>query len=193
MIFRKKPTQNRSKQTIDTIYEATAQMIDVEGVDALSTNKLAQKAGFSVGTLYQYFPNKKAIISALAEKGQEIAIGQMESFLSELEHRAGFNETYPPDLIRLHMQTLLKTLNSESVLMRVAFRLCWSIEQPEITIAASKSVADRLFVFLQRIDHPQIARPSAAQLFILVRSFVGIIRYGVLEKTVLWGSKEMES
>jgi AcrR family transcriptional regulator len=192
-MLRKKPLQNRSQSTLDTIFEATAQMIDSDGLDQLSTNKVAAKASFSVGTLYSYFPNKKAIIAALAAMGQNIALKQMEEFFSAAESNPMLKEIYPPDLIRTHIQTLLKTLNSDSVVTRVAFRLCWTVEQTDVTIAASKAVADRVMVFLQRINHPQVAQPTAAQLFILVRSMVGIIRYGVLEKTALWGTKQMEN
>ena len=60
-IMRKQPTQKRAQLTIDAIFEATSQIVDREGVSGLTTNKIAAKAGFSVGTLYQYFSSKEAI------------------------------------------------------------------------------------------------------------------------------------
>ena len=58
-IMRKQPTQKRAQLTIDAIFEATSQIVDREGVSGLTTNKIAAKAGFSVGTLYQYFSSKE--------------------------------------------------------------------------------------------------------------------------------------
>src|SRR5437660_967003 len=69
--MRKKPAQARSEQTVDTIMEATAQVLEREGEAALTTNRLAERAGFSIGTLYQYFPNKDSILRLLADRERE--------------------------------------------------------------------------------------------------------------------------
>lgn len=66
--MRKKPIQKRSEATINVILEATTQILDREGEKALNTNEIAARSGFSIGTLYQYFKNKDAIINALAER-----------------------------------------------------------------------------------------------------------------------------
>lgn len=58
--MRKLPTQDRAHATIEAIFQATAQIVETEGEARLTTNKVAQKAGFSIGTLYQYFPGKEA-------------------------------------------------------------------------------------------------------------------------------------
>ena len=59
---RKQPKQDRSKNTVEALIEATARLIESEGLAALSTNRVAEVAGVSVGSLYQYFPNKEALI-----------------------------------------------------------------------------------------------------------------------------------
>ncbi|MGH8530333.1 MAG: TetR/AcrR family transcriptional regulator [Nevskiales bacterium] len=65
---RKAPRQNRAQETVEAILQATAQLLDEVGYASLSTNHVAQKAGVSIGSLYQYFPNKEAICAALAER-----------------------------------------------------------------------------------------------------------------------------
>ncbi len=65
---RKSPTQNRSKVTVDAILGATARILKKEGYDRASTNKIAEAAGVSVGSLYQYFPSKEALVAALIER-----------------------------------------------------------------------------------------------------------------------------
>jgi AcrR family transcriptional regulator len=63
---RRKPKQARSQATYDSILEAAEQMLQREG--ELNTNRVAERAGVSIGTLYQYFPDKAAILLATAQR-----------------------------------------------------------------------------------------------------------------------------
>lgn len=65
---RKTPRQGRSRETVDTLLEATARVLIQDGYEGTSTNKIAQKAGVSIGSLYQYFPNKESLIAALIDR-----------------------------------------------------------------------------------------------------------------------------
>ena len=62
---RKRPVQSRSKQTLEWILEGAARVFRAEGFDA-TTNRIAATAGVSIGTLYEYFPNKESLLVALA-------------------------------------------------------------------------------------------------------------------------------
>ncbi|CAJ1585150.1 TetR/AcrR family transcriptional regulator [[Mycobacterium] wendilense] len=62
---RRKPRQARSRETLDILLEAAAQVFSREGISA-TTNRIAERAGVSVGTLYQYFPDKHAMLRAVA-------------------------------------------------------------------------------------------------------------------------------
>jgi AcrR family transcriptional regulator len=64
---RKRPVQARSQDTVDAILKATAHILVKEGYDRASTNKVAARAGVSIGSLYQYFPSKEALVAALLE------------------------------------------------------------------------------------------------------------------------------
>lgn len=64
---RKLPRQSRSRHTVDVILAATARVLIDEGYNRASTNRIAEVAGVSVGSLYQYFPNKQSLVSALVE------------------------------------------------------------------------------------------------------------------------------
>jgi AcrR family transcriptional regulator len=68
---RKRPRQDRSRATVDSILEATARVLVKRGFDGLTTNLVAEAAGVSIGSLYQYFPNKAALVGALIEKHVE--------------------------------------------------------------------------------------------------------------------------
>ena len=65
---RKEPRQERARATVDAILAATARILVKEGYDRASTNRIALEAGVSVGSLYQYFPSKEALVAALIEK-----------------------------------------------------------------------------------------------------------------------------
>ncbi len=65
---RKRPRQARSKATVDTILEATARVLVKQGFDGLTTNAVAAAAGVSIGSLYQYYPNKVALVAALIDR-----------------------------------------------------------------------------------------------------------------------------
>jgi AcrR family transcriptional regulator len=67
---RKQPLQARSQATIDAIVQAAAQLIGAQGLDGFNTNAVAERAGVSIGSLYQYFPNKDAIMAALIRQTQ---------------------------------------------------------------------------------------------------------------------------
>ena len=64
---RKTPVQERSAVTLEAISEATIQVLLAQGLDRLTTTRVAERAGVSVGTLYQYYPNKQALLYAVLE------------------------------------------------------------------------------------------------------------------------------
>src|SRR5258705_5050607 len=65
---RKVPRQSRSIATFDAILEACARLLKAGDYASVTTNHIAERAGVSVGTLYEFFPNKEAIVAALAER-----------------------------------------------------------------------------------------------------------------------------
>jgi AcrR family transcriptional regulator len=65
---RRIPRQARAETTIDAILDATFQLLEADGVDKLTTNHIAERAGVSIGTLYQYFGGKQDILAAVAQR-----------------------------------------------------------------------------------------------------------------------------
>ncbi|WP_372661954.1 TetR/AcrR family transcriptional regulator [Hydrogenophaga sp.] len=65
---RKQAQQARSLVTVDAVFEAAIQVLLSEGVPRLTTTRVAERAGVSVGTLYQYFPNKQALLYAVLQR-----------------------------------------------------------------------------------------------------------------------------
>ena len=65
---RREPKQQRSRQTVDAVLEAVQLVVKRHGTQAITTNRIAEAAGVSVGSLYQYFPDKRAIFAALHDR-----------------------------------------------------------------------------------------------------------------------------
>jgi AcrR family transcriptional regulator len=79
---RKTPMQSRSAATVVAIFEATIQVLLQHGFDRLTTTRVADRAGVSVGTLYQYFPNKNALLLAVLGR-------YLDAIASSIEHACG--------------------------------------------------------------------------------------------------------
>jgi AcrR family transcriptional regulator len=62
---RKTPLQKRSAETVAVILEAAARILELFGFEGFNTNAIAERAGVSIGSLYQYFPSKDALLSGL--------------------------------------------------------------------------------------------------------------------------------
>ncbi len=76
---RKIPSQGRSRAAVQAILEAAARILESADLERLTTNEIAEVAGVSTGTLYQYFPNKSAIITALVEREVLNSLDAIES------------------------------------------------------------------------------------------------------------------
>ncbi|MAN77086.1 MAG: TetR family transcriptional regulator [Rhizobiales bacterium] len=85
---RKKPRQARSAVTVDAIFEATIQVLLTEGIHRLTTTRVAERAGVSVGTMYQYFPHKQALLYALNERYLDRLAERVEATCSNLHGKS---------------------------------------------------------------------------------------------------------
>lgn len=81
---RKGASQERSRATVDALVEATARILVKEGFDKASTNRIAEVAGVSVGSLYQYFPSKEALVVAVIERHQQKIMQTVRGELAEV-------------------------------------------------------------------------------------------------------------
>ena len=190
---RRQPTQFRSQKTIETLFQAAAQILDREGEAGLTTNKVAEAAGFSIGTLYQYFPSKEALVRAMANRGTDLVVHSLGSYLSELENSADVQSMDARLMIGKLIRILLRGFAAGNSLSQSMIRLCWKLEQPDETASAVRQVSDRLAIFFERVNHPLLQVPTAAEMFVLTRSIIGTLRSASLEKSPLLGGAALES
>src|SRR3974377_90482 len=79
---RRTPRQQRSRETIGAIFEATARLLERTGPSELTTIGIAQLSGYGVATVYDYFPNKEAILVAMARHELEKTLRSVQKALS---------------------------------------------------------------------------------------------------------------
>ena len=99
--------------TVDAILEATIRVLEREGADAATTSRVAEVAGVSVGTLYQYFANRDAILNALQDRELERASQLMSGLLGRSERAS------EQDIARAVVEALLKSYRAAPALHRV--------------------------------------------------------------------------
>ncbi len=103
---RKLPKQARSQTTVEAILEAAAQVFERHGYAAGTTNRIAERAGVSIGSLYQYFPNKDAILVALVHRHLAEGSAALQPHIDRLNHGARFDDVLPDivhAMVALHM------------------------------------------------------------------------------------------
>jgi len=108
---RKRPQQKRSRDTVDTILNATAQVLIREGYDQTSTNKIAVEAGVSIGSLYHYFPNKEALVLALNRRLAEQELDLIRQTFVEVSN-ASLRDTIRKSVeVMVHMHRIAPELH----------------------------------------------------------------------------------
>lgn len=81
---RKAPRQARSIATVEVILEAATRVLARESLEGFNTNRVAEVAGVSVGSVYQYFPNKAALVTALIDRAQGELAEALEALVAQL-------------------------------------------------------------------------------------------------------------
>lgn len=182
---RKKPTQRRAKATVAAILEATAQLLVSEGFHNASTNRIAEVAGVSVGSLYQYFPNKEAIVAAVVD---EFADRQFEILAGELAD-LDFDVEIEVAVFTL-IRSLLVAKKQEPELSKVLFEELPPVGQIDILKEWTRRAVEIVRATLtMKADE---IRPQNLDLaaYILVTACHGIVHTTVVDRPELLETEE---
>ncbi|MEZ2348301.1 TetR/AcrR family transcriptional regulator [Terriglobus sp. RCC_193] len=115
---RKTPVQSRSEATVDAILQATLQVLVSVGKEKLTTTLVAHRAGVSVGTLYQYFPNKSALLQATLRRHMDHVIAAVEDVCGSSRNRSIFDQATA--LIDTWLDAKLNDVNNSASLYAIA-------------------------------------------------------------------------
>ena len=167
-LTRRKPRQERALDKVELIFQATMALIEQSGIERLTTNAIAEKAGVSIGTLYQYFADKNTILDAL--------IGLEMTRLAERVMKAfeGAAPERPGARIPILMEAIMKSYGGRA-----------RIHRKLLAYALAQGPATRLDPLLAKVialfASGNIALPGRSQLgsadaFVLTHAFMGVMR-----------------
>ena len=148
---RKLPGQARSQETVSALLEASARILESEGLRGFNTNAIATKAGVSVGSLYQYFPNKDAIVRTLIDSFEEALLNAVKQAVQS-EKRKGLKAR-----LRLLVRALVNIHYRRSRLNRVL-----ETEEERLGISGEDAAFHSLVLKLLREHRHEVAIPLSA-------------------------------
>ena len=190
--MRKMPTQARAQATVETIFEATARIVGNEGEAALTTNRIASEAGFSIGTLYQYFPSKEAVVLAMVQRRRD----RIQEDIQRLLDRALASGQPVRAAVRDMLRLLVAAFGGSSAGQRRFLRMAWRLDHQDPVTQALREGAERQAMALSELvcqqAAPAVRPPSPARMFVLSRAVMGAIRSACLEDSPLLGSAPFE-
>ena len=169
-LYRKKPKQHRSTYAVNLIFEATAQILQQERQANFTTNAIAELAGVSIGTLYQYFPNKNAILIAMAKV-------ELDKITQKIIQQLN---TEQPKLAQVLISELVNGFGGRQKMRQILLNelinngLMDKLNQPlEQVIQA---------ILQQQHQATSAILLSPMQLYIMTRAIIGVLRSAVLEQ-----------
>jgi AcrR family transcriptional regulator len=183
---RKNPSQARARRTVDLILEAATQILATRGEEALTTNHIAERAGFSIGTLYQYFPNREAILDALIERERES---------SETHIRVALAQVASGEVVDTVREIVRILINSFRRHGRVRKRFALSIMRLSVA-RGGQTRLDHVAGSIVEVWRSSSVRAnrdlSDSEAFVLTRAVLGTLRAAVLEDSPLLKTQAFE-
>lgn len=165
---RKRPRQERSRATVEAILEAAARVFEEEGLSGATTNRIAERAGVSIGTLYQYFPSKESLAVALVEDHIREGLRRLRRWLAQAQGRP-LSETLDflvDGMLALHAHRprLLHVFFEETPLSERVHALFQEAEEEAVTLVGG---------LLQ--SHPEVRRrPLTAAAYMAVQTVLSL-------------------
>lgn len=183
---RKSPRQQRSQQTVDTILQATARVLAEYGYAGTNTNRIAETAGVSVGSLYQYFPNKNALIAALHDRHDKQMLALIDEVLD------GNPAATLRERVAAIVAALLRAHLLEPALHRVLEREFPLFDQPRDHSRADQDIHRRMrhLLELHRAEIAQQDRELAT--YVVLRIMESLVHAVALEPPAGFDPRQLE-
>lgn len=139
---RKTPRQTRSAATVEAIFDATIQVLLGDGAARLTTTRVAERAGVSVGTMYQYFPHKQALLHAVLKRHLEGTVAAVEA--ASQAYRGRKLAAISDALVAAYFGAKMASFETTRALYRVAPELDLAALQNDISVRIEKAVTAAL-------------------------------------------------
>ena len=162
---RKNPQQARSADTMAALLEAAARILETRGFDGYTTNYVAARAGVSIGSVYQYFPNKDALTLALIERETALLLEELAAIATDSTYEAGIGQLIRAAIRhQLRRPELARLLDFEEQRLPATRR-----DQQVSTVITNLVIALLRLPSAPAVSNPQLA---AADVLAMVRGIV---------------------
>lgn len=173
---RRIPRQARAAETVAAILEGAAQILEAGGLAAFTTNAVAERTGVSIGTLYQYFADKDALIQAIAER-------ELSSTLAKIgETLRGDSEAEPEERVRGVVRAIINAFGGR-------LRARKAVLQAVLSRSGGMPFLGPVAAFVAANNRDELDREQS---FVLSRALMGTIRAAVLEEQPFLKSRHFE-
>ena len=183
---RRVPKQARARDTMEIIFEATARILLREGRAALNTNYIAERAGISVGTLYEYFPNKVAILLAMARREIQRVTAAVIRAISDSSAEPGANPA------RLAIRALIAEFTRHRKARHIAFQTLVAEGFGAELEANMDEIAQAIAARAERIVPGRRSAIPPVSAFVLTRAVNGVLVSAANEHSPYLGTSEFE-
>lgn len=183
---RRTPRQTRSAGTVAAILEAAAQVLEKGGLNAFTTNAVAERAGVSIGTLYQYFGDKNALLMTLARRELESALGAVGSALR------GEADPSIEGRVRAMVRAMIHAFGGRQRARKAVLQAILAQGLGAEMMAPVAAFIARVGDEVGRTPNPLLGPLSREQVFVLSRGLLGTIRAAVLEEQPFFRSQAFE-
>ena len=171
---RKRPQQERSRITVQAVLEAAAQVLEGEGYAALTTGAVAERAGVSIGTLYQYFPDKDAVVAGLVEDWLENEVAALQRAFEDAQALA--LEDAADRLVDAFAGVFSGATGRSAAVLHGALWVRWRPAIDDLLGDAVRAVAGRLRRSPSRADDPDLTA------FVVTHAVVGVVVRALVER-----------
>jgi AcrR family transcriptional regulator len=185
--MRKSPTQARAAQTVDAIIEAAIQILQSDGEERLTTNRIAERAGVSIGSLYQYFADKEAIVEAVAERERDRVVASILKSLSDV--KTDDFESVTREVIRTMVNAFARRRRARRIVLLTMLRR-WQDTPDKGADEVARFLVDAAVRTKAKAKDGRPVTPVSA--YVLTRALTGVIRTAVLENSPYLETQEFE-
>ncbi len=190
-IQRRIPKQSRSIAVVDAILEVTAHILLENKKQNFTTNHIATLAGVSIGSLYQYFPNKESIVVRLVELHQEEEFNRISSLMTRIhKNRVCKNSKQDRENnIRLVMKEFISVHSENLELARTLHIQANNLAYPEPPHSTASFLADLLHPLLDEVDGAD-QHDNYTRAYILANSVDSLIQTTLIDEPLLFTKPE---
>ncbi|MDR7086908.1 AcrR family transcriptional regulator [Aeromicrobium panaciterrae] len=174
--LRKTPRQERSRAMVERIIAAGQTVLLRDGYEKASTNRVADEAGISPGSLYQYFPDKEAILAAVIDRYAAEFSTQLTAVLADRLDEPG------PALVRASFEGLLDVLTENIEFLRLVVEVLPRSQSGSWAGALEQRISDLVTAYLSINKSQTSITDPAASAWILVRMVEHLSVQYVLEQ-----------